>query len=82
MRLFRLDGRELMADYVGRLAARLATARAAERPAIVKPVNFGPPGRGEPILPQAFQGLTSTIGRGRPRADTRNIDSSAGPSAQ
>jgi hypothetical protein len=32
MRLFRLDGRELMADYVDRLAARLATAQAAERP--------------------------------------------------
>jgi AcrR family transcriptional regulator len=26
MRLFRLDGRELLADYVGRLAVRLATA--------------------------------------------------------
>ena len=29
MRLFRLDGRELMADYVDRLAARLAAAHAA-----------------------------------------------------
>jgi hypothetical protein len=34
------------------------------------------------MLPQAFQGLTSMIGRGRLRADTRNIDSSAGLSAQ
>jgi len=32
MRLFRLDGRELMADYVDRLAARLAAPQAAERP--------------------------------------------------
>ena len=32
MRLFRLDGRELMADYVDRLAARLASAQAAARP--------------------------------------------------
>lgn len=31
-RLFRLDGRELMADYVDRPAARLAASQAAERP--------------------------------------------------
>jgi hypothetical protein len=31
MRLFRLDDRELMADYVDRLAARLAAAQAAPR---------------------------------------------------
>jgi hypothetical protein len=31
-RLFRLDGRELMADYVDRPAARLAAPQAAERP--------------------------------------------------
>ena len=32
MRLFRLDGRELMVDYVDRLAAQLASAQAASRP--------------------------------------------------
>jgi len=32
MRLFRLDGRELMADYVGRLVVRLAAAQAAVCP--------------------------------------------------
>jgi hypothetical protein len=31
VRLFRLDGRELMADYVDRLAARLAAARRHRR---------------------------------------------------
>ncbi len=76
MRLFRLDGRKLIANYVDCLAARLAIARAVGWPRQTRLIWANP------SFFKHFNGAPSTIGRRRPRTDARNFDSSAGPLAQ
>ena len=69
MRLFRLDGRELYGRLrrpSGRAAGHGAGGRTVASAIVTPEQRPARPIWANPMLPEAFRGLTSTIGRGRP----------------